>query len=94
MYINSANNINPFGNTRNLVKAKKIIDSTMGVKTRVVCSKHGPYTGLKITVPGKNGAIIINGTTDSLTLAQDFSRVQKARKLGILKPKSVTKIGL
>ncbi len=94
MYINSVGSIPSFGNQRILRQAKKIVDKTMHTKTHLTVSKNGFCTGLKITIPGREGSIIVNGSTNPLTLAQDFAKVQKARQLGILKPEHVTKIGL
>ncbi len=90
MNINSVN-IFSFGhNPKAVGQAAKIIRSVTDKNAKVICGSNG----FKVSIPGKDGCMIVNGSTDILTLSKDFATVQKAREAGILKPKHVTRIGL
>ena len=80
-----------FGKTgKTAAQIGKIVKENVGKDAKVAIQRHA----LSIWIPGREGKIIVNGSGDALTLAQDFAKVQQARNAGLLKPRYVDKIGL
>lgn len=89
MNITTINN-STFGQKNIKSQAVRIIRSVTDPRARVKVNK----SGFSVSIPGKEGSIIVNGNTDLLTLSRDFAKVEKAKKAGILKPRHITKISL
>ena len=69
MNINSAN-IFSFGHNQKAVnQATKIIRSVTDKNAKVICGNKG----FKVSIPGKDGCMIVDGSTDILTLSKDFA---------------------